>query len=331
MDYKKIGKSILSLIVVSVFLVAFTGCTEIIKDGDASKKINPVVGECATDSVNSGNTAWPAENPKITLLGAIDNDSQCIDGKTTVVTERVAYPNAVAGDSARGKVYVSDRYGVKEIDEATKSVKFLGDAKDARGLAVASNGDVYVADAATKTIQVYSNGALSATIGAGELSNPHGLALDEANQRIYVVDVAVSKVIGFGLNGEKEVELTGLKVPAGAAVNSKGNIYVTQFDGPHVQVFNPAGDKLFDFAPHGKQSGTLQRPKGIAIDSDDNVYVADMAFNNVQVFDAQGNALTYIGPGQFLLPALVSIDNNDTIWVAEKGAQRVQIFQYNGN
>jgi len=81
-----------------------------------------------------------------------------------------------------------------------------GQLTDPQGIAVASNGDIYVGDFTNDRIEVYSSaGAFLRTIGAsgsaaGQITHPIGIALDSAGN-VYVADSFNSRIDEFTGSG----------------------------------------------------------------------------------------------------------------------------------
>lgn len=83
--------------------------------------------------------------------------------------------------------------------------------------------------------------------------------------------------------------------PNGIAVDSSGNVYVTEFRGHRVQKFTADGALLLQWGSEGSQKAQFQNPTGISIDQDDNVYIAESGNHRVQKFTADGEWLAAWG------------------------------------
>jgi DNA-binding beta-propeller fold protein YncE len=78
--------------------------------------------------------------------------------------------------------------------------------------------------------------------------------------------------------------------PAGLAVDSDDNIYVTDRDNDRVQVFTNNGTFITSLGSEGESDGQFNRPEGIGVDpfSDTGlVYVADTGNTRIQIFKLQ--------------------------------------------
>ncbi|MDT5233974.1 MAG: hypothetical protein QOJ56_4985 [Mycobacterium sp.] len=112
------------------------------------------------------------------------------------------------------------------------------------------------------------------------------MAVDAAGD-VYVVDNRSSRVLKLpaGSNTQSELPFTDLDEPAGVAVDTVGNIYVTDIGGGDGLVLKlPAGSNT-----QSKPSfiGPNLQPEGVAVDPARNVYVTDMLKNRVLKLPAQ--------------------------------------------
>lgn len=121
--------------------------------------------------------------------------------------------------------------------------------------------------------------------------------------------------------------------PAGIAMDSHGNVYVTTFN-KKVQKFDSNGNFILSFGGSGGNDGQFNNAVGITVDSNDFVYIADSGNNRIQKFDSNGTFILTIEEttlGKFNLPRDVYVDENDHIYVIEYGNNRVQKFDSDGN
>ena len=64
--------------------------------------------------------------------------------------------------------------------------------------------------------------------------------------------------------------------PEGVAVDSSGNVYVTDYDNDRIQKFASDGKFITTWGSSGSGEGQFTKPQGIAVDSSGNVYVDDL-------------------------------------------------------
>jgi RHS repeat-associated protein len=128
-----------------------------------------------------------------------------------------------------------------------------GELKEARGIAVAPNGNVWVADTANSRVQEYTE--------SGEF------------------------LLQVGTHGSAPLHFNGAK---GIAVDSKGNVWVADSANGRIQELTAAGDLVAIFASKGTGAGQLEEPFGIDV-LGKAPYVADMLNNRIQSWTPVGN------------------------------------------
>ena len=268
-----------------------------------------------------------------TLAGLAGNPGSA-DG--TNGAARFRNPEGVALDSA-GNLYVADN-GNGTIREVTPAgvvttlagTPFILGTNDGmgsaarffypQGVAVDTNGNVYVVDCANHTIRKVSPvgtnwvvttlagsagtyGSADGTNDAARFYYPLGVALDNAGN-LYVADArnyTIRKVTPIGTNWVVTT-LAGLarvtgsadgtnsdarfSHPGGVAVDSSGNVYVTDGGSNTIRKLTPVGTNWVvttlagTAASTGSTDGTngtalFSTPFGVAVDSAGSVYVTD--------------------------------------------------------
>ncbi len=118
--------------------------------------------------------------------------------------------------------------------------------------------------------------------------------------------------------------------PYDVAVDSEGNVYVSDFYNYRIQKFDSDGNFITKWGSNGTGDGQFRGPRNIAIDKHDNVYVADSYNNRIQKFDSVGNFITKwgengYGDGEFTHPNGIALDSKDFIYVSD-GGHRIQKF-----
>ena len=124
--------------------------------------------------------------------------------------------------------------------------------------------------------------------------------------------------------------------PDYVAVDSSGNVYVTDQGSDRVQKFDSSGNFILKWGVGGTGDGQFQNPHGVAVDSSGNVYVVDSTNCRIQKFDSFGNfnlkwGSYGTGDGQFKYPWGVAVDLSGNVYVTEDNNARVQKFNSSGN
>lgn len=137
----------------------------------------------------------------------------------------------------------------------------------------------------------------------------------------------------FGSNGEGNGQFRN---PYELAVDSKGNVWVSDAFNDRVQEFNGKGEYLKQFGSKGKGNGQLEYPYGLAVDSKGNVWVADSENERVEEFNEKGEYLKQFGSkgsgkGQFDFLFGIAIDSKGNVWVTSVDfVNRVEEFNEKG-
>jgi len=86
----------------------------------------------------------------------------------------------------------------------------------------------------------------------------------------------------WGSQGDNDGQLV---FPAGLAIDSEDNIYVTDQNNGRIQKFTSNGTFLTKWSTDGNKESQFSEPEGIDVDSSGIVYVADTGNSRVQSFD----------------------------------------------
>jgi Protein of unknown function (DUF3224)/NHL repeat len=107
--------------------------------------------------------------------------------------------------------------------------------------------------------------------------------------------------------------------PTGVAVDSDGNVYVTESWNDRVQKFDSDGAFITKWGSRGSGNGQFLNPYAVAVDpTSGDVYVTDNENERVQKFDSDGTFLTTWGSrgsgnGQFAAPDGVAVGPEDPV------------------
>jgi uncharacterized protein (TIGR03437 family) len=215
-------------------------------------------------------------------------------------------------------------------------------------------GNLYIADAgnhrirrvdASGTIRTIAGNGIQGFSGDGgpataaQLSQPYRVAVDGAgnlyiadygNNRIRKVNtsgiistVAGNGAVGFSGDGGLATSAT-LNGPLGVAVDSMGNIYLSDTSNQRVRKVSPsgiittvAGKGTLGFSGDGGPASlaTLANPEGLAVDSVGHLYISDFNNNAIRQVDTSGTINT-LSTGLFG-PRGVGVDGAGNLYIAD--------------
>jgi streptogramin lyase len=123
--------------------------------------------------------------------------------------------------------------------------------------------------------------------------------------------------------------------PEAVAIDSGGNVYVTDPLNNRVEKFTSGGQYILGWGSKGLLNGQFNQSNGIAVDATGNVYVTDRYNHRVQKFTSSGTFLTAwgsfgTGNGQFNDPFAVAVDSLGNVYVTDHYNHRVQKFSPSG-
>src|SRR5262249_20631036 len=119
--------------------------------------------------------------------------------------------------------------------------------------------------------------------------------------------------------------------PQALAIDSKDNLYVSDFSAHDIKKFDSTGKLLATIGEEGKDDGEFVQPSGLYIDADDNLYVCD-TFNQparIQKFNAKGKFLKSWS-NSFFGPRGIGGDGKGRLYVVDTGNHKIQVFNDEG-
>jgi hypothetical protein len=212
-----------------------------------------------------------------------------------------------------GNLFVSNDeepwYSIQKVTPSGGGSTFVTDGLSApHGLAFDTNGSLYVANAQNATIEKYTPegiGTVFADASAGVV-HPTDLMFDSTGTlwvtNAYGGSDRKGSVEKFAPDGTGTVFADGVfNVADGIAMDSGGNVYVSNLVGNNVLKFAPDGTSLGVFC-----SAPLRMPHGMFFDSSGNLYVANSGVSTIEKFSSAGAYLgvfvsTAAGPHFFAL------------------------------
>jgi sugar lactone lactonase YvrE len=314
-----------------------------------------------------------------------------VQGKSTSLG--VGMPSFLTADSA-GDVFFVDQNSVIEMNASTGlltvvagngTTGYSGDGGPAtsaqlnnpQGLALDSNGNLYVADAGNNVIREVSGGVITTiagngSLGAGcangpaaaaQLNSPGGLAVD-SNGNLYIADTedycirkvsngTIATVAGTGTpayNGDGLAVNANVGFTESVALDSHGNIYIADASNERIRKVTVSTGVIATVAGNGTccafsgdggpaTSAVLALPLGLAVDSTGDIFISDVDHNVIrEVTNGTINTVAgdyALGAGfsgdtgaatqaQLSSPQMVALDGNGNLYIADQGNNRIR-------
>jgi sugar lactone lactonase YvrE len=148
-------------------------------------------------------------------------------------------------------------------------------------------------------------------------------------------DSSVAEALSpIGTQGTAEGKL---ERPQGIAVDSSGNIWVTDKVNQRIVEFDKDGKVLRQVGTPGSGNGQINDPRGIAVTASGDVWIAEAGNKRLQKFNSNGEFVRTIsytggtsGTGAFQIPWGVAVSPDGTLWVADQGTHKILRFREDG-
>ena len=262
----------------------------------------------------------------------------------SALTAQFNTPSGIAR-AADGRVFVADtfhhRIRVISADGATVST-YAGDGVSAfadgststarfsspRGIAVAADGRLFVADERNHRIRVISADGATVSTYAGD---------------------------GFAAFADGSTSTARFRFPSGVALAADGRVFVADESNHRIRVISANGATVstyagsgFGFANGSTSTAGFRFPTGVAVAADGRVFVADTLNHRIRVISADGATVsTYAGSGntgtfgggfadgstttaQFDNPTDLVVASDGRLFVADINNSRIRVISADG-
>jgi predicted membrane-bound mannosyltransferase/sugar lactone lactonase YvrE len=255
---------------------------------------------------------------------------------------------------------VADPYEGKEVTLEADIVFGIqgtepGQFQRPRGIAIAPDGSIYVADTENHRIQhLDREGNPLQTWGSfadlaqgeapgGTFFEPWGLALGPDGS-VYVADTWNHRIQKFSPEGEfldmwgffgQAERPDAFWGPRDVVVDTDGRVILSDTGNKRIVIFGPNGDFIAQFGEEGFAEGQFYEPVGLALDDDGNLYVADTWNQRIQSFAPDGsgsfsplNSWDIFGWYGQSLDNKPFLDVNDQLQIFATDPEGVRVLQF---
>ncbi|MCL2625434.1 MAG: NHL repeat-containing protein [Cystobacterineae bacterium] len=209
--------------------------------------------------------------------------------------------------------------------------------------------EVVRAEVGKLSVVVPKNKACSGPISVTTTRHESSKTATSAEHFSYVLTVTVSTFAGSGIPGNADGpgEEAQFRFPEDIAIDSEGNLYVTDSNNHRIRKVAPdgevstlAGGTVADGPITGNADGPgedarFYYPRGITIDAQDTLYVADSNNHRIRKMTRDGVVETLAGDGfgylddvgthaLFGFPYGIAIDSEGNLYVTDSGNHRIR-------
>ncbi|XP_033119310.1 uncharacterized protein LOC117118739 [Anneissia japonica] len=200
------------------------------------------------------------------------------------------------------------------------------------------NGNIAFSDLGNKCIKECNmNGQVVRSIGQGELLNPSGIHVDEANNVVYVGDWDLNYVFMFDYDdkmkkqiGSKSNHENKISRVFDVTLTNQGNLLILHYKNQGLQLFDNEGRFLKVLVETGCENDNVWGPRGVAVDEDENIIIS--SDHKLQLFSSDGTFIKRIdkpedGIGKPYGVCIIS-HHPRRVAVASDHDKSVKIFNY---
>ncbi|MCL4547322.1 MAG: 6-bladed beta-propeller [Bacteroidetes bacterium] len=132
------------------------------------------------------------------------------------------------------------------------------------------------------------------------------------------------KLIEFFFGEEKEI--SHMERPQSIAINSRGELFVTDIELKGIHFFN-IDEKKYKFIKNWGEN-SFESPVGIAVNNEDDIFICDSGIKKIIVLDRDLD-FKYVFKEGLIRPTSIKI-RNDSVYVSDTGANQIIVFNLEG-
>ncbi|HXM39618.1 MAG TPA: BACON domain-containing carbohydrate-binding protein, partial [Bryobacteraceae bacterium] len=232
-----------------------------------------------------------------------------------------ANPNAgaqIGTLTIAGLTYYVTQAGTSYAPATSVNALAISGLSDPQGVAVDSQGNVYIADTGNNAIKQWNAAApQAATVVVSGLSNPAAVAVDQHGNVFFANSGNNSIQEWSAANPQAVTVVSGLNNPSGVAVDAQGNIYIANTGGNTIQEWNVTSQQMKVLV------AGLNSPRGVALDAQGNVYFSDSGNNAVKEWTAGAQQVATLVSG-LNRPSGVAVDGQGNVYFADSGSGTIR-------
>jgi sugar lactone lactonase YvrE len=302
----------------------------------------------------------------VVSLLAGDEEDGYVDGDGSVARFSFSgagdYGGEIAADSD-GNLYVADTFNhrIRKITPAGVVSTFAGSGVDSDtdgtgitagistplGLTI-NSGNLFVTSSGTsiRQINIATQEVTTLDVRSSDSVYKYVSLKSDSNETLYALDYRSSTDVNVVYKIAKNSLLDFQ--PVGTAIDSVGNLYVTDRSNHRIRKITTAGEvttiagSTQGYADGQGTAAQFNYPQAIVIDLSDNLYVADSSNNRIRKITPFGLVTTFAGSSrgyedgqgtdaQFNNPLGMTIDSTNNLYVADTQNNRIRKIDTDGN
>lgn len=283
----------------------FTGPSGI----DIDSAGNIYIVDVGNDRVKKYNSSHVWQYSIVSADLPVDNGFVVPRDVTVLNDDSIVVFDANSGPGSEGALFFIDASGTFTdcygLGTSCSYIQNYNSGSIIRGLASTAANDLYYSSVAGSShgvvgidsshASIYDMYSFTPTDAEGGFNFPVGLTVDGSgnvyvaetgNNRVQKLSPGEAFVFQIGRSDEASGSANGeFSSPNDVALDSDGNIFVTDSGNNRVQKFNSSGTYVSKFGSTGTGDNQLSTPSGIAIDANNDIYVVDNGNNRVVKYE----------------------------------------------
>lgn len=141
---------------------------------------------------------------------------------------------------------------------------------------------------------------------------------------MWYTQLALGNLVGFDpKTGERKVYNPGVPSSRGAVIDSKDNIWYSNWDGHRIVKLEQQTGRIKQYQP----PTTYASAYGMVLDKKGNIWFADYMGNNITRFDPETEQFVeYPIPTPGAMPRFISVDNQGRVWFCEWWQSKIGVL-----